>query len=96
MIVIFYKNIMNNIIPFEQSTIRKTWHNEQWYFSVIDVVGVLIQQPDFKKAKSYWTTLKNRLKNEGSELVTKCDQLKMVAQDGKMPEKNWNQKREKV
>jgi prophage antirepressor-like protein len=75
---------MNNIIPVEQNRIRKVWHDEQWYFSVIDIVAVLTEQADFKKAKSYWTTLKNRLKNEGSELVTKCDQLKMLAQDGKM------------
>lgn len=74
---------MNDIISFERETIRKIWHEEQWYFSVIDVVGVLIEQSDFKKTKSYWTTLKNRLKNEGSELVTKCDQLKMRSADGK-------------
>lgn len=47
---------------------------EKWYFSVIDVIAVLTEQPDYNKAKSYWTTLKNRLKNEGSEVVTKCDQ----------------------
>ncbi len=74
---------MNDIIPFEQNKIRKTWHNEQWYFSVIDIISVLIEQSDFKKAKSYWTTLKNRLKIEGSQLVTFCDQLKMQSVDGK-------------
>ncbi|MDZ7587063.1 MAG: BRO family protein, partial [Patescibacteria group bacterium] len=56
---------------------------ETWFFSVIDIISALTDQPDFKKAKSYWTTLKNRLKNEGSELVTKCDQLKMQSADGK-------------
>lgn len=74
---------MNAIVSFEQQSIRKIWHNDQWYFSVIDVVGVLIEQPDFKRAKSYWTTLKNRLNKEGSQLVTKCDQLKMKSADGK-------------
>ncbi|MFA5792902.1 MAG: Bro-N domain-containing protein [Candidatus Gracilibacteria bacterium] len=74
---------MNNIIPFEHNKIRKVWHDEEWYFSVIDVVGVLIDQVDFKKAKSYWTTIKNRLKNEGSQLVTNCDQLKLRSADGK-------------
>ncbi len=54
-----------------------------WYFSVIDVVAVLINQTDFKKAKSYWSTLKERLKNEGNESVTKCDQLKLQSSDGK-------------
>ncbi len=68
---------------FHEKEIRKTWHNEQWYFSVIDIIGVLIDQPDFKKAKSYWTTLKGRFKSEGSELVTFCDQLKMQSADGK-------------
>ncbi|MBP9761270.1 MAG: hypothetical protein KBD15_03470 [Candidatus Magasanikbacteria bacterium] len=56
---------------------------ETWYFSVIDIVAALTEQPYFKKAKSYWTTLKNRLKNEGSELVTKCDKLKLQSADGK-------------
>ena len=74
---------MKEIIRFEQNMIRKVWHREQWYFSVIDVVGVLTEQSDFKKAKSYWSTLKNRLKREGSELVTNCDQLKMKSADGK-------------
>ncbi|MCU0679613.1 MAG: hypothetical protein MUC28_04190, partial [Planctomycetes bacterium] len=56
---------------------------EKWFFSVIDIVAVLTEQRDFKKAQSYWTTLKNRLKNEGSEVVTKCDKLKLMAKDGK-------------
>jgi hypothetical protein len=70
---------------FETHKIRRHFDekNETWYFSVIDIVGALTEQNDFKKAKSYWTTLKNRLKNEGSELVTKCDQLKLLSADGK-------------
>ena len=63
---------------FETHKIRRFYDEkkETWYFSVIDIIASLTEQYDFKKAKSYWTTLKNRLKNEGSELVTKCDQLK--------------------
>jgi hypothetical protein len=49
---------------------------------VIDIIAVLLEEKDYKKAKSYWSTLKARLKKEGSELVTNCDQLKMKAQDG--------------
>jgi len=70
---------------FETHKIRRHFDEktETWYFSVIDIVGALTEQTDFKKAKSYWTTLKNRLKDEGSELVTKCDQLKLRSADGK-------------
>ncbi len=76
---------MANIVPFENKQIRRLWDEkrEKWFFSIIDIVSVLIDQQNFKKAKSYWTTLKNRLKNEGSQLVTKCDQLKMLSADGK-------------
>ncbi|MDP3724657.1 MAG: hypothetical protein Q8R11_03415, partial [bacterium] len=56
---------------------------EKWYFSVIDIVSVLTEQDNFKKAQSYWTTLKSRLKREGSESVTKCDKLKLQSADGK-------------
>jgi DNA-damage-inducible protein D len=82
------KKQKKSLAIFEGKNIRRVWdgEKEKWYFSVIDIISVLTNQPDFKRAKTYWTTLKNRLKNEGSELVTKCDQLKMVAQDGKMRE----------
>ena len=50
-----------------------------WYFSVVDIIAVLIQQPDYKAARNYWKVLKNRLKKEGSESVTKCNQLKLEA-----------------
>lgn len=71
---------------FENFTIRKHYDKEKeiWHFSVIDIIAVLTEQHDYKKAKTYWTTLKNRLKQEGSEVVTNCDQLKMRAQDEKM------------
>lgn len=73
---------------FETHKIRRHFDEktEKWYFSVIDIVAALTEQLDYNRAKTYWTTLKNRLKNEGSEVVTKCDRLKMMAQDGKMRE----------
>jgi len=69
------------IAIFEGQKIRRDWDEkkEKWYFSVIDIIAVLTEQTDFKKAKTYWTTLKNRLKSEGSEVVTNCDQLKILA-----------------
>src|SRR3990167_275565 len=73
------------IAIFEGQKIRRLWDEkkELWYFSVIDIISVLTEQPDFKKAQSYWTTLKNRLKHEGNESVTKCDKLKLQSADGK-------------
>ena len=70
---------------FEDRRIRTAWDetNEEWYFSVVDVVGVLTDQPDQRHAAKYWSVLKTRLKKEGSELTTKCSQLKMTAADGK-------------
>lgn len=78
-------NSQSSLAIFENFKIRRHFDEktETWYFSVIDIIAVLIDQSDFKKAKSYWTTLKNRLKTEGSQLVTKCDQLKMKSADGK-------------
>lgn len=78
----------NQLAIFENFKIRRHYdeNTEVWYFSVIDIIAVLTEQEDYQTAKTYWTTLKNRLKNEGSEVVTKCDQLKMIAQDGKMRE----------
>ncbi len=76
----------NDLAFFEEFGVRRHYDEKQekWFFSVIDIVAVLTDQPDYDKAKSYWTTLKSRLKKEGSEVVTDCDQLKMLAQDGKM------------
>ena len=70
---------------FEDQPIRTAWveGEEEWYFSIVDVVGVLTEQPDIDGARNYWKVLKNRLKEEGSQLVTNCNQLKMTAQDGK-------------
>jgi hypothetical protein len=75
----------NTLVIFEGHKIRRHYDDktETWYFSVVDIIAVLTEQPEHKKAQSYWTTLKNRLKEEGSEVVTKCDQLKLEASDGK-------------
>ncbi|OFW80271.1 MAG: antirepressor [Alphaproteobacteria bacterium RIFCSPLOWO2_01_FULL_40_26] len=80
------ENSEQSLAIFEKFKIRKSYDEEtdKWFFSVIDVIAALTEQGDYKKAKSYWTTLKSRLKQEGSEVVTNCDQLKMVAEDGKM------------
>ena len=70
---------------FEDKRIRTAWdeENEEWYFSIVDVVGVLTESPDYNTGRKYWNKLKQRLAEEGSELVTKCHQLKMTAADGK-------------
>lgn len=64
---------------FEDQKIRVAWdaEREEWYFSVVDVVGVLTDSPDYNTGRKYWNKLKQRLKEEGSELVTNCHQLKM-------------------
>lgn len=74
-----------NLAIFEDFKIRRHYDekSETWYFSVIDILQILIQQPDFQIARNYWKVLKNRLKKEGSETVTKCNRLKMIAEDGK-------------
>ena len=73
-----------DLAVFEQHKIRRVYDEEAevWYFSVVDIVQVLIQQPDYQTARNYWKALKNRLGNEGSEVVTKCNRLKMVAGEG--------------
>lgn len=70
---------------FENHPIRRVYdeESETWWFSVIDVVQVLTQQPDPQTARKYWNKLKERLLKEGSQLVTNCHQLKMTAADGK-------------
>ncbi|EKE04858.1 MAG: hypothetical protein ACD_19C00429G0018 [uncultured bacterium] len=75
-----------DISIFKGEKIRRVWDEkkEKWYFSVIDIIAVLTDQKDFKRAQSYWSTLKNRLRIEGSGSVTKCDKLKMKSSDGKM------------
>ena len=71
---------------FENQKIRTAWdtEKEEWYFSVTDVIAVLTEQPTARGASNYWAKLKQRLKEEGSdELLTNCQQLKMIASDGK-------------
>ena len=78
---------MSNIKIFEDRKVRTEWNaeKEDWYFSVVDIVGVLTDK-DYDEARKYWKVLKGRLKNEGSELVSNCYQLKLTAQDGKLRE----------
>ena len=71
---------------FQERKVRTVWDDqaEKWYFSIVDVCGVLTDQPDYDGAKNYWKVLKFRLKKEGNESVTNCNQLKMVSpKDGK-------------
>jgi len=74
----------NALIVFEGKGIRRTWHEGEWYFSVVDVIEVLIEQPDHQKARKYWNKLSQRLREEGSEVVTNCHRLKLPAEDGKL------------
>jgi len=75
----------SNLAIFEGYPIRRHYDEktETWWFSVVDIIRVLTQQPDFKTARKYWNKLKERLDKEGSQLVTNCHQLKMPAADGK-------------
>lgn len=75
----------DNIQLFENRRIRTAWdeEKEEWYFSIVDVVAMLTDQPDARHAAKYWSVLKTRLKKEGSRLTTNCSQLKMRSADGK-------------
>ncbi len=77
----------NKIKLFESKQVRAAWDadNEEWYFSVVDIVSVLTDN-DYQTARKYWNKLRQRLSEEGSELVTNCHRLKMGAFDGKMRE----------
>lgn len=73
---------MSSIKLFENKQVRSQWDEERqaWFFSIVDIVGVLTGSPNPRK---YWGVLKTRLKKEGSELATNCSQLKMLSADGK-------------
>ena len=73
---------MSNIKLFESKQIRSVWNEEEqkWYFSVVDVVGILSDSPN---PRNYWKVLKHRLAKEGNQSVTNCNQLKMQSADGK-------------
>ncbi|MBI2647279.1 Bro-N domain-containing protein, partial [Candidatus Woesearchaeota archaeon] len=77
-------NEENALVVFQGKQIRRTWHNNEWYFSVVDVVGVLTESED---SRNYWKVLKHRLIREGAnEAVTNCNQLKLPAEDGRLRE----------
>jgi hypothetical protein len=93
------EQIKNKIQLFEQQQIRTVWDEnaEKWWFSVLDIIAVLTDQPDYQKVRNYWKWLKNKLIQEGSELVSNTNQLnengepvsntnqlKLLAPDGKM------------
>lgn len=73
------------MIKFEDFQIRRVFDESKttWYFSVIDIIRALTQQPDYQKARKYWNKLKERLKKEGNQSVTNCHRLKLKASDGK-------------
>ena len=73
--------LKESIRLFEERKVRAIWDDEQeeWYFSIVDVISILTDSPNPRK---YWSVLKTRLKREGSELTTNCSQLKMQAADG--------------
>jgi len=77
---------MSKIKLFESKKVRTHWDEEQekWFFSIVDIIGILTDQPSTDRARNYWKVLKSRLTKEGNETVTNCNQLKLVAEDGKM------------
>ena len=76
----------NQIKLFENQKVRSIWNEseEEWYFSVVDIVAILTEQPDYTKSRNYWKWLKNKLLAEGSQLVSNTNQLKLIAPDGKV------------
>ena len=73
-----------SLVVFQDTKIRRTWFNDEWWFSVVDVIKAITESAD---ARNYWKVLKHRLLEEGSnETVTKCNQLKLSAEDGKLRE----------
>ena len=79
---------MSSIKLFENKKVRSQYDadKEMWYFSIVDIVGILTEQPSVDRARNYWKVLKGRLLKEGNETVTNCNRLKMLSEDGKMRE----------
>ncbi len=77
---------MKAVKLFESKKVRTHWDEktETWYFSIVDIIGILTDQPSSDRARNYWKVLKNRLLKEGNETVTNCNQLKLEAEDGKL------------
>ncbi|NLK80886.1 MAG: hypothetical protein GX277_01640 [Bacteroidales bacterium] len=78
-------NKENAVKLFEQKQVRTHWDKQQekWYFSIVDVIGILTEQATQHGARNYWKVLKHRLAKEGNQSVTNCNQLKMQSADGK-------------
>ncbi len=76
---------MSQIKIFENKKVRSQYDadKEIWYFSIVDIIGILTDQPTVDRARNYWKVLKSRLKKEGNESVTNCNQLKLQSDDGK-------------
>ncbi len=74
------------LIVFQGKQFRRLWYNDEWYYSVIDIIAFLTEQEDFQTSRKYWNKLSQRLREEGSEVVTNCHRLKLPAADGKFYE----------
>lgn len=81
----------DQIAIFEEHNIRRVYDQktETWYFSVVDIVRALTDQPDYQHAGNYWRVLKSRLKKEGSEVITKCNKLRLTDEDNKKDLQMW-------
>jgi DNA-damage-inducible protein D len=77
---------MSDIKIFENKKVRSQYDadKEVWYFSIVDIVGILTEQPTVDRARNYWKVLKSRLLKEGNERVTNCNRLKLEAEDSKL------------
>lgn len=77
---------MSSIKIFEEKKVCSAYDGEKeiWYFSIVDIVRILTEQPTVERARNYWKVLKSRLLKEGNETVTNCNRLKLEAEDGKM------------
>jgi len=75
-----------SLIVFQEKQFRRLWYNDEWYYYVIDIIAFLTGQDNFQTARKYWNKLSQWLREEGSEVVTNCHQLKLLAPDGKLRE----------